>query len=669
MNNHRLIVSPTSITFKKPWFLLVVLFVFTSKLSLAQHPFLSFGKTVFGVGTTSGIQPNYRPGEGTNFIYTTLDQEVAIKGIPFQLVGRWSNEPFISGRASYFRFSYQGRQFQRQKMDSISLQMKKLEYEKSLKLQELYALEGKLSYLKFVMYEQPQLDTFTQPSFVLPDSLMLNLPSGKLPELGEMSPLQQSFAFVNLALEMKQLEIQGIDSTLFALNTDYSNMDIGKFTQLLSGISRFDIGLSSLPAAHFSSNAIPIQGIRVRGKYQKWTYNLSAGLTVPNQLFSNQALDQVLNNTANLFNLSNFYQVNTTRFASATTLEYGEVGRNSFFIEDFYTGPVFEGFHPVWNTISSNATNIGGNYTPGFAKNMTLTGTLGYSASFNDTVKQSSENALAYMAGINYRFERARGEFSSKYRQIGSEYNGFAQGIYISGVKHAETAYRQAIGNRIMARITGMHDEFSNQDSLVRVSSINQATLDATWKLGERSVYYGSGTLLSTDVTANKGYSHLLKSGILLEQPFDNVSWVNQWDASYAKILGPDSNQVLVQTSLKSGLKRKHWGYAVKGTLQRFSGLQRVYGTNVILQPELSYTYAKSSLSVYGQYLISEQFGRDYGFSLNWTLSPSPFFTWRLTAQRWLVSETTFFLTNPAIDYKPFYLNFQMILTLNNKHK
>jgi hypothetical protein len=212
-----------------------------------------------------------------------------------------------------------------------------------------------------------------------------------------------------------------------------------------------------------------------------------------------------------------------------------------------------------------------------------------------------------------------------------------------------------------------MHDEFSNQDSLVRVSTIDQGTLDLTLKLGSRSLIYSSGTLLTTDVSGPENYSYLLRSGIRLDKVFENCVWENNVESSYANILGVDSTQELLQASAKSGVSTKHWGYFIKGTYQQFVGLSRIYGTNIIIQPELSYRYAKSTLSVNGQYLISEQFGEDVGFALNWTFSPSSFFTWRLTAQRWLISETTFFnITNPN-STKQFYLNFQMLITLNHK--
>ena len=647
---------------------MIIVCGFFGKYAMAQSQ-ISFGTTVLGVGTTSGVQPNYRSGEGSNFIYTTLQQDLSIKGVPFQLVGRFSNEPYISGRASYFRFSYQGKRFQRQQVDSLALKLKELDIQKTGKLEELYKLEGKLGYLNYILLEQPELDTLTKPVFSLPDSALLNLPSASIPNLEGLSPLKQSIALATAAIQLKQMEINGIDSAMFKLNKDYTELGAGKFNRFIDGISRFDVGLSSLPSAHFSNNAIPIQGIKVRGKYQNWSYNLAAGLTVPNQLFSNQALDQVLNNTANLFNLSNFYQVNTTRFASAATVEYGEADRNSVFIEEFYTGPSFEGFKPVSGVGSSNAVNIGGNYTPGFAKNLTLTGTLGYSVNFGDTAETSAADRLASGAGLKYRFIKARGEFAAKYKNIGSGYNGFSQGIYISGIKHYESSYRQAIGNRLVTKLTGMHDEFGATDSLVRASVIDQGTLDLTLKIGSRSLIYGSGTVLTTNVTGSGNYSYLLRSGIRLDKTFENCIWENNAEGSYANILGVDSTQELLQASFRSGISTKHWGYFVKGTYQQFVGLSRIYGTNIIIQPELSYRYTKSTFSVNGQYLISEQFGEDFGFALNWTFSPSSFFTWRLTAQRWLVSETTFFNTTNPNSTKQFYLNFQMLITLNHKHK
>jgi len=653
----------------------------------AQQRFLTFGPTTIGLGTTSGIQPNYRLGEGNNFLYGTLEQQFSVKGIPFQMIGRLSDEPYLSGRASYFRISYQGMKMKKQNLDSLQVQIAQMEKQKLEKLEGVYGLEGKLSYLNFILLEYPKGDSVPLPNIPNADSLLLGLPVGSLPSgpnvpavgvpglqtlafpdtLG-LSALDKAIALASFALKVKQFEVQKIDSSMLAMKLDYEKLSMQNYESFLKGISKVDVGLSSLPSAHLSSNAIPIQGVKVRGKYRKWTYNAAAGLTIPNKVYSNVALDQVLNNSANLFNLSNFYQVNTVRLASAATLEYGDVGKNSVFIEDFYTGSSIEKFKAVSSAGSSNATNIGMYYTPKFVPNLTVSGTVGFSVNADDTLNTAFEKRLAASAELKYGLPRIRGEFASKYRNIGSGYNGFAQGIYISGVRHYESSYRQAFFNRLVAKITGARDEFSNKDSLVRVSYINQGTLDLTCKLGDRSVVYTSGTLLETDVTtAAEKYSYQLRLGLLLEKQFDKVLWYNNLESSYAKILGADSNQILAQASFKSGITLKHWGYAVKGTVQQFHGLNKIYGTNVIVQPELSYRYQRSTFSVTGQYLISEQFGEDAGLSLNWMFQPSQFFQWKLTAQRWLVSETTFFLTNPNFTYRPFYLNFQMLIFLKNR--
>jgi hypothetical protein len=131
-------------------------------------------------------------------------------------------------------------------------------------------------------------------------------------------------------------------------------------------------------------------------------------------------------------------------------------------------------------------------------------------------------------------------------------------------------------------------------------------------------------------------------------------------------MIGVDSNQILAQASLKSGLYFNHWGYALKGTVQHFEGIGRLIGTNIIIQPELSYRYASSTLNLSGQYLISDQFGSDLGLSLNWMYKPSPHVQWNLILQKWLISESRFFAPISDFSYQPFYANFQMLIFLNN---
>jgi hypothetical protein len=96
----------------------LICFVSVSYFSHAQQQFIRFGTTVLSTGISGGIQPNYRLGAGSTFLFGSLDQQITVKGLPFQFTGRLSNEPYLSGRASYFRLSYQGRSYQRTNLDS-----------------------------------------------------------------------------------------------------------------------------------------------------------------------------------------------------------------------------------------------------------------------------------------------------------------------------------------------------------------------------------------------------------------------------------------------------------------------------------------------------------------------------------------------------------------------
>lgn len=660
----------------------MILFLLNALFHFSQKPVVSFGNTTFGVGSSNGIHPNFRIGNGLNFVSGTLAQEFFIKGIPIQFSGRISNEPYITGRASYFRFSYQGAKMRKQHLDSLETSIHNLELKKQTKLEEVYQLESKLGYLYFVMKEYPKGDSVPLPDLPNLDSLVSDLPkeisvslpdtcssclNSNLPsplEANIQSNLEVIVKLIEFALSVKNKEIDQLDADLEKLDLEFESLSLQRYKNFFQGISKFEVGLSSLPSAHLSNNAVPIQGFKITGKYGNLNYNFAAGITITNKAFSNAALDQVLNNNANLFNLSNFYQVNTVRFVQATILEYGEVAKNSTFIENYFTGPSIDKFKFVPNSGSGNATNIGGYFTPIFAPNLTTSATVGFSFHFDDTLNRKLEDHLMLAATMKYRFPKLRGELMAKYRRLGTEYNGFAQGIYISGVSHYESSYRQNFGHRLVSKLTFARDEFSNMDSLIRFSYLNQATLDLTYKMTQKSVFYGSGTLLQTDVSANNDLSFQTRLGMFVHKDLKKHSWQTNLESQYAKIIGADSNQILAQASLKSGIYLEHWNYAIKGTIQHFEGIGRLVGTNIIIQPELSYRYDNSSLTFAGQYLMSEQFESDYGLSVNWMYRPSQYIQWNLIVQKWLVTESRFFIPLTDFPYQPFYANFQMLIFL-----
>jgi hypothetical protein len=667
-------------------FILLFLFSFTFNVH-SQSPLFSFGNSTIGVISSNGIHPNFRVGNGSNFVSGSLTQDFYLKGIPIQLSGRISNEPYLTGRASYFRISYQGSKMKKQNLDTLERNIRNLEIAKHLKLEEIYDLESKLGYLNFILKEYPKGDSIPQPNIPNLDSLLSELPKEMIISLPDSScltclendktdlsltnyqiTLDKVIKLIEFALSVKNSELNQLDDKLASLNLDFQKLSLQKYENFFKGISKFEIGLSSLPSAHLSNNAIPIQGLKIGGKYRKWTYNVAAGVTITNKAFSNAALDQVLNNTANMFNLSNFYQINTVRFVQATVLEYGEVAKNSTFIENYFTGPSMDKFKVVSNNGSGNATNIGAYFTPRFAPNLTTSASIGISSHLNDSLDRKFQDHLMFASTLKYSFPKLRSEFSAKYRRIGSEYNGFAQGIYISGVSHFESSYRQNFGRRLVTKLTYSHDEFSNMDSLIRFSYLNQASLDLTYKLSPKSVVFGSGTLLQTDVSPINNLSYQARLGMFAVKEFKKKSWETNLETQYAKMIGADSNQILAQASLKSGLYFKHWGYALKGTIQHFQGIGRLYGTNIIVQPELSYRYDNSTFNLAGQYLMSDQFGSDFGLSINWMYRPSPYVQWNLIVQKWLVSESQFFVPTTNFSYQPYYVNFQMLIFLKNRN-
>lgn len=662
----------------------VFLMCFAASGQVQKNPFISLGSAQFIVGTSHGIQPNYRLGEGNFFYHFSMDQDLLLKGVPLKIHARVSDEPYRSGRPSYFRVCYDAYAARNMRLDSLNSRLRKLEQRMSLEQDSIYYYESKLSYLHQMqsdsIHKLELLSSFpsgaTLPDVSL-DSTLVKLPSVSVPELAAselpsvgLGSLEGKLDKYTTLLQAKELELSTLKSAYSSLQGDYQELTNKNYGSFLEGIHKLDLGLTSLSPGGFSANAVPIQGLQLRGSYHKWHYSLGVGFTMPNQLFSNLAFDQVLTNSSNVFNMSNYFSVNTVRFVSSEVLEYGEKQRNSVYVSDYYTGRSLEQLKAKTGGSVSNTTNVGFYYTPKFARFLTFSGSLGQSQLFSDTVSRSVKEKLGAMGSMTARFERLGSELKLMIKSVGRGYDGFSQGIYLRGFQQREVSYKQQIKRRLVGQLRYSDAVYTSQDTSSQIRTTQQGTLDVQYKIGSQSVVYASGTLLNAQTsTSDLGLSHLLKSGLVLYKPFKSVVWSNNFELGYAHIRGVDSAQLLVQSSWKSSLSFDHWYYSLKGTYQEYHGLTRLYGTNVIVQPEVGIKVGRVSLSVVGQYLQSDQFGEDYGIQLNWSFSPSAFFMWRLSAQRWLASDASFFLTDSSYPYQPWYANFEMVIQLKQQKK
>jgi hypothetical protein len=636
-----------------------------------RNPFIEFSQTNFSIGSTYGVHPNYTGVINASYFQGEFDSRIKIASVPIYVIGRVSDEKYRSGRPSFFRISYDATTQRKIRLGDVNDSLLSIHNELNLKQQKIYELEAKLSYLK---QKQIELDNSLKIESELPfiniDSLSINgsLPPSSVPnyELSQMNLIEISS--LEKKMQLETIEYDKIKQKKLEVEKLHNQLSYKKSLGFLDGIKKIDLGLSSLSNGGLSKNAIPMQGIHVAGVINRFFYDAAAGFTMPNQLFSTSAFDQVINNSSNVFNLGNFFNIESVRFVGSGIFGFGEKDKKAISIENYYTGKTLEQIRGKENGLRSLTSNLNSCYTLIKFPTVTVNGVVGYSNYFNDTVQRNETDKLAYGGGVVIGIKRISSLFKANYRSLGSSYDGFTQGIYINGADHFDASLKKEIGRRIILNSRYAFDKFHSDDTIVSLSQAHLGGLDINWKLGFRTSIYGSYTLVSTtNAESKQNLSYLSRAGIYSIQRIKHIDWVNSADAGYARVSGVDSNQVLTQGTLKSEFRFEKWYFSAKATYQNVIGLARVYGENWIFQPEIGIKLLDFEAGLSFQFLKSQQFGSNNGLQGYFTYRPSPFISWTFSATKWLPSEYIFFLPEMTSYQRPYYFKVKLSIHLNVK--
>jgi hypothetical protein len=639
-----------------------------------QGPAVSFSSANLSVGATYGIHPNLRNEYLQGFAFGEGDAALSVKGIPFLVSFRLSEEPYRSGRPSYFRCSFDAQRYHQQRLQEMRAQMDVNSKALALCSDSLHLLESKLSYwnLKKHEWETPDI-----PDIPLPDP---DLPQPDLPDIPLTNPTVPNLTPDSINAQIANYEqLLHIQQTLLSeLTLEQDKLKAG-YEQLISkrpggffdGIRKFDIGLSTLSPGSLSRNAVPMQGIHIAGNIHRTFYDVAAGFTLPNQLFSNMAFDQLINNSSNVFNAGNFFAVNNVRFVSSAAVGYGEREKNAVVTETFYTGRSWDDIRHGNDGTRQTATNLAFWYTPKRLRNLTWNGSVGRSFSNDTIVAPESARApnMAYSSGIMW-LTSWKGRLKANYRNLGADYDGWSQGIFLKGAEHADVSYRQAFSQRFALQFNGATDRYRLPDSTQTLFKTRQAGSELHWNIAKRTTLVGNYTLLellNDTLSADQRLSHLGKLGVYNHHDFEKWRSTASLDAGYAHIAGADSNQRLLQSTARFSATVKKWTFGLNATYSRFEGLSRIYGENWVLEPNIGFEGPELSWNLAYQQLQSEQFGAEGGFVLRMDYRISRLFTISYFAQRWLPTEYTFFMNNQPDVVKPIYMRWKITLHLIRK--
>lgn len=661
-------------------------------------PLFHSNSTNISFGPIYGLHPNLRNEYPTIYYFVEGNTNFNVKDIPFKMSFRHSDEKLRSGKVNYFRLSLDVQALQKRNVNSYRELSEEYLNQIDFENQQLKILEGKLAYLhqkqkelkvtnqnQHKLSKKTSIDSLIIPELALSldtsfnfnqkaniDSIDFNVNTPKLKSEND-SNLDTLHNIMNSVLKSKEniknLEVKYSES----LSNYKSIQNKTGGANFLSSVKKLDVGLTSINKSSFSSNSLPIEGVRFAYQQNKYFVDFSSGFTLPNQLISNKIFDQLVYNSENILNSSSFFQVNNTRFVTNVTSGYGDVNGNYLAIENYYVGKI--------NSIESSkhipdgrtvTTNLTGNTNISFVKGLTWKNTIGLTWYKEDSLYQTQDlnDKIGYSSKLNYELKKSN--IQVNYRYLSKEYDGWVQGIYLQQTDRLEILLKQALGKNIRLILRTAKNRYAVESVFGRRQT-NEGGVDLNLKINTRVYLSSAYTILqlserNSQALSSNHISHLGRVILTSTKNSKNYSFVTNHEIGMVSMQVIDTNQKMLNAVTGYRINLRQVGIGLQINYTRFEGFNELKGQNIVVQPELSYRNKSFYLMVNGQYLISQQFGNVFGGKIILGFSFDKYVDLNFIFQKYLPTD---FLFYEVVDEfrKPLYFKMSMNVHLFSPHK
>ncbi len=692
--------------------LLLSYFELFSQIQIGKDvPFLNSKNTDISIGPVYGLHPNLRNEYPTFYYFMEGNTNFDIKNIPLKMSFRYSNEKLKFGKANYFRLSLDVQSLRQSNFKLYKEEAGSYYYQMLAENKFLSELESKLAFLyqkqkelKLKNQQDSSLwdynlnDSINFPSYnqfnVIDPSLSLNYNlqiDTTLNVPGYGSPSFEKYNF-NSKHNLKQ-------DSLFNLENDYLNSiknskekinDLeGKYQQslakynsiknqtsgldFLSSIKKFDIGLTAVGNSSFSSNSLPIEGIRFVYEANKYFIDFSSGFTLPNQLISNKIFDQVVYNSENVLNSSSFFQVNSSRFITNATIGYGNISGNYFAVENYYVGKLhFLENSEKKGTGRTITTNLTGNTKIGFIKGLTWKNTVGLTWFKEDSIYQTKnmEDKIGYSSKLSYDLKK--NSIQLNYRYLSKEYDGWVQGVYLQQTDRLEFLLKQSLSRNVRTALRLARNRYAIESIFGRRQT-NEGGIDFNLKINTRMFISSSYTLLqlserNSQTISSNHFSHLGRLILTTTKTAKSFSFVTNHEIGMVSMQVIDTNQQMINAVSGYRFNKDKFGLGLQLNYSRFIGFNEINGQNFVIQPELNFRIKSFYLIANGQYLISQQYGNVFGGKVLLGFNFDKYVGVSFIFQKYLPTDFLFY--NVMDDYrKPVYFKMSLNVHLFSPRK
>lgn len=689
-------------------FILCFFDLFSQNQKDVSIPFFYSRNTDLSFGPVYGLSPNLRNDFPTFYYFMEGKTDFSIENVPFKMSFRYSNEKLVFGKSNYFRLSLN---VQELRQSNFRLCQEEAASFYSQILNENKVLQELESKLAFLYQKRKELklknlndsslwnynlnDSINFPSYnkfnVTNPSLSLNYLQIDT-TLNVLSYESPSFENYNSKYDLKQDSLLNIENdylnSIKNSKEKINNLE-GKYQQslakynaiknqtggldFLSSIKKFDIGLTSVSNSSFSSNSLPIEGVHFIYEANKYFVDFSSGFTLPNQIVSNKIFDQVVYNSENILNSSSFFQVNSSRFITNTTVGYGNISENYVAIENFYAGkvPFLE------NTLQKGngrtiTTNLTGNTKIAFIKGLSWKNTVGLTWYKEDSVYQtiSIKDKIGYSSKLIYNLKKC--SIQLNYRYLSKEYDGWVQGVFLKQTDRLELLLKQSLSKNIRTVVRMARNRYAIQSVFGRRQT-NEGGIDFNLKINTRVLLSSSYTLLqlternSQSISSNH-LSHLGRLILTSTKPAKSFTLVSNHEIGMVSMQIVDSSQQMINAVSGYKFNKENYGLGLQLNYSRFIGFNAINGQNFVIQPELNFKIKSFYLIANGQYLISQQFGNVFGGKVLLGFNFDKYVDVNFILQKYL--PTDFLFLDGLDDYrKPIYFKMSLNVHLFSPRK
>lgn len=269
--------------------------------------------------------------------------QIQLKTLPFQGSFYYSSLGTISGLNNHFTIRFDAQAYKQQLMEKLKVnelnRIKSLDSLGEMKQQ----LKTNLDYLFLVKDKRVKLpiDSSRYSFPDMPDfdydltTPKIDTPMVELPEFDENQYLDSISDEINRVKgqvqqiegrvkELEQIQNMSQDSLVQLEMNKVKSPWMKKVNEIMSGVNRFDIGLTYPNYSEFLIARIPVRGLNLGYQKKKLFFAFTHGKTVNNIFFTNNVIQNNLNAVRNLYNFFDFNNIKDGRRVTALKIGIGE---------------------------------------------------------------------------------------------------------------------------------------------------------------------------------------------------------------------------------------------------------------------------------------------------------------------------------------------------------